>query len=204
MTRYKLSLAFAKLPDADVAAFALNVVEKMNDNPGFPTPLVPLSELTNARATFQNGLALAMGGGLLATATKNAARLTLINLLRQQAAYVQSLAGADLPLLLSSGFSAASTNRAQLPLPQAVIKSVKTPQGTVISLAVEPVQSARGYEARYKTESGDYVPANFSTSSRGILLKDLVPGVVYTIQARALGGLNGCGDWSDAVSRMAI
>ncbi len=43
-----------------------------------------------------------------------------------------------------------------------------------------------------------------SNSSRGIILANPIPDVVYTIQARAIGGLNGYGDWSDPGSRMAV
>ena len=83
------------------------------------------------------------------------------------------------------------------------IKGIKSQQSTTLSIAVKPVQTARGYEARYKTENGEYVSAPFATSSRGLLLQNLVPGVIYTIQARAVGGLRGCGEWSDPVARMA-
>ena len=47
------------------------------------------------------------------TVAKNLARRTLLNLLRQEAAYVQSLANENLEMLLSSGFQSVSTNRAQ-------------------------------------------------------------------------------------------
>jgi hypothetical protein len=204
MAQYKISMAFAKLTDGELAPFAGNTIEKMTDNPGYLEPRVPLSEMSEAKNNFFTDYAASKGGGRVATATKNASRRKLINLLRQQAAYVQSIAGGDLALLLSSGFLAASTNRARMVLPQAMIKSVKWLQSTKLSVAVEPVKSARGYEARYKTENGEYIPAPFSTSSRGLLLENLVPGIVYTIQARAVGGLNGYGDWSDPVSRMAV
>jgi hypothetical protein len=204
MAQYKISMAFAKLTDGELAPFAGNTIKKMTDNPGYLEPRVPLSEMWEAKNTFFIDYAASQGGGRLATATKNASRRKLINLLRQQAAYVQSIAGGALALLLSSGFLAASTNRARMVLPRAVIKSVKWLQSTKLIVAVEPVKSARGYEARYKTENGEYIPAPFSTSSRGLLLENLVPGVLYTIQARAVGGLNGYGDWSDPVSRIAV
>ncbi|HEY0548376.1 MAG TPA: fibronectin type III domain-containing protein [Verrucomicrobiae bacterium] len=197
-------MAFAKLPDADLGFFAGSTIAQMTDNPGYLDPRVPLHDMLKAKNTYVADMAAAVGGGRVTTATKNASRAALIMLLRQQAAYVQSIAGADLALLLSSGFLAASTNRARMLLPQAVIKSVKSIQSTMFSLALEPVRTARGYEVRYKTANGEHVSAPVSSSSRGILLKDLVPGFIYTIQARAIGGLTGCGDWSDPISRMAV
>jgi len=203
MAHYKISMKFAKLPDGELGSFAGNTIVEMTDNPGFLDPRVSLDDMLNAKDTFVANMLAAMDGGRLATATKNASRLALIMLLRQQAAYVQSIAGTDLALLLSSGFLAANTNRARMLLPQAMIKSVKSIQSTMFSLALEPVRTARGYEVRYKMPDGEYVFALVSSSSRGILLKNLVPGVVYTIQVRAIGGLTGCGDWSNPVSRMA-
>ena len=35
-------------------------------------------------------------------------------------------------------------------------------------------------------------------------MERVIPGVVYTIQVRAIGGLTGYGDWSDPISRMAV
>jgi hypothetical protein len=204
MAQYKISLTFAKLPDHELGPFAVNNIAQMTDNPGYLDPRVSLADMLEAKNTFISNLAAAQDGGRLATATKNASRRALINLLRQQAAYVQSIAGANLALLLSSGFRAASTNRARLLLPQAVIKNVKSLQSTKLSLAVEPVRTARGYEVRYKTETSEYVMGHLSTSSRGILLEDLVPGVIYTIQVRAIGGLTGYGDWSNPAVRMAV
>lgn len=203
MAHYKLSLAFAKLPDANLGSFAGNTITEMTNNPAYPSPLVPLAEMTEAKDNYFRDFLAAQDGGRLAVATKRASRVKLIQLLRRQAAYVQGIAGTDLAMLLSSGFLAARTNRSPMLLPRAVIKSIKPLQSTLLQVAVEPVQSARGYEARYKTETGDYIYANFSTSSRGLLLKNLIPGVIYTIEARAVGGLTGYGDWSNPISRMA-
>ena len=203
MTHYKISFAFAKLPDMSLTAFVRSVIQEMTDNPNFPTPCVPLPEISSALEKFTNDLVATHDGGRLSTAIKNASRQELIRLLRKQAPYVQSLTGTDLAQMLSSGFSAASTNRARMLLPKAEIRGIKSLQSTMLSIAVKPVQSARGYEARYKTENGEFFTAPFSTSSRSLLLQNLIPGVVYTIQARAVGGLRGCGEWSDPVARMA-
>jgi hypothetical protein len=204
MASYRTSLAFAQLPDADLGSFAQNTVTQMTGNPGFPTPRVALAAVTTATDTFLADLAAALDGGSQATAQKNASRAALVLLLRQQAAYVQSIAGTDLPLLLSSGFLAASTNRTRIVLPQAVVKSLSPLQMGVFKITVVPVATARGYELRYKNGTGDYLSAGVHTTSRGILLENLTPGATYTVQLRAIGGLTGYGDWSDPVSRMAV
>jgi hypothetical protein len=37
-----------------------------------------------------------------------------------------------------------------------------------------------------------------------VVIAGLTPGVVYTLLARAVGGLTGYSDWSDPVSHMAM
>lgn len=204
MAHYKISLAFAKLPDDELCGFAVNVITQMTDNPAFVNPRVPLTELTAAKDTFLADLVASLDGGRVATARKNASRRKLIDLLRTQAIYVQSIAGADLALLLTSGFLAASTNRSPMLLPRAVIKHVTTPLSTKFKVAVKPVRSARGYEARCKAENGEYIYATFSTSSRNLVLENLILGTAYAVEARAVGGLRGYGEWSDPSVRIAV
>jgi hypothetical protein len=200
----RVSLAFNSLPDTAFGNFALNTVYQMTDNPGYVSPRVPLNTMQTAATTFLADAAAAQGGGVAATARKNASRLALSLLLRDQAAYVQSIAGTDLTLLLSSGFQAVSTNRARIVLPQVVIKQVKSIQTGTFKITVEPVRTARSYELRYKNGTGDYLNGGAFTSSREIMLENLTPGSHYTVQVRAIGGITNYSDWSDPVSRMAV
>ena len=203
MAKNRVSLSFGTFTDGDLGPFALSTVAGMTGNAGFPTPRVTMPNMTTAANVFIADLAAAEGGGVLATATKNASRLELEQLLSSQAAYVQSIAATDLPLLLSSGFQAVSNNRTQIMLPQANIRTMTNVQNHKLGLTLDPLPTARGYEVRYKWANGEYVPVGVFTSSRGILLEGLTPGVVYTVQARGIGGLTGYGDWSDPTSRMA-
>jgi hypothetical protein len=45
--------------------------------------------------------------------------------------------------------------------------------------------------------------SGFFQQARRVVVPNLTPGVTYTFKFRALGGLNGSGDWSDPVSHMA-
>ena len=197
-------MGFLTSADAEFGAFSLNTAVKMTGNPGYPQPRVPLVSITIAANTFLADAAAAQGGGVLATARRDASRFALELLMREQAAHVQSVAGTDLALLLSSGFFVASTNRTRIVLPQTVIRNVMTVQSGLFKIIVNPVPTARGYELRYKNGTSDYINGGIFTSSRGIMLQNLTPGATYTVQVRAIGGLTGYGDWSDPVSRMAI
>ena len=64
-------------------------------------------------------------------------------MLRQLAAYVQGASGHDLAILLSSGFSAMSTNRSQSPLAQPAILGVTNGASTTLTLNVKAVTNAK-------------------------------------------------------------
>ena len=82
MPTYRVSLGFAQLPDAELNDFGITVAMKMANNPSYPTPAVPLPDLVVANDAFAAALAAAAQGGTQLTAAKNAARATLVELLR--------------------------------------------------------------------------------------------------------------------------
>ena len=203
MTPLKVALGFARLPDSELSAFSETVVTKMTNNPGYVTPLVPLPDLTAGKNTFDAAIVAAAQGGTQLTAAKNAARAALIELLRAQAAYVQSLAQYDQTLLLSSGFWNTSTERTRKPLPKPAITNIDNFASTQLLLKVSPLDNARAYEARVRVGTQPWQNVGVFTKARGMLLPDLIPGTMYDIQVRGVGGSLGYSDWSDPVSRMA-
>ena len=111
MANYKVSLSFASLPDPGLDEFASNIVVSLTGNAAYPTPLVPLATLDAAQTAFHDAVLAAAMGGLQLTAIKKEKRAGLLDLLRQEASYVQALASQNLSMLLSSGFEANSTRR---------------------------------------------------------------------------------------------
>ncbi|MEP6663429.1 MAG: fibronectin type III domain-containing protein [Verrucomicrobiota bacterium] len=203
MSTYRTSLAFARLPDAPLNTFGENVITRLTGNPGFTTPLVSMAVLTGAQTAFASAIVAAQQGGKQATATKNAAREALIALLQQEAAYVQSIAGEELPLLLSSGFENTNTNRTQVPLSKPLVDQVDNPMSGQLGLRLKPVYTARAYEVRMSYGTTGWQAVGVFTQSR-VVIPDLTPGTTYTLQARAIGGSTGYSDWSDPVSHMAM
>lgn len=189
--------------DAELNTFWENITSKMGGNPGYADPAVPIPDLTAAGNTFSARLAASHLGGIEATAQKNAARVSLENLLRIQASYVQSVAGSNLPLLLSSGFESTSQNRAQVQLIKPEILRIINSQSTFMRLKVSQVPTAMSWEVRISLNNLPPQTVGIFTSARRILIPNLTPGVVYTVQVRAIGGSTGYSDWSDPVSHMA-
>jgi hypothetical protein len=204
MPLYRVSMAFTRMPEGPLPAFGLNIETKMTGNTAFPTPRVPVLTLKTKREAYEAAIAAAIPGGIERTALKNVLHDEYVNLLRQQGLYVQSIANEDLPMLLSSGFEAVSTNRARTQLPKPAIERLVSPMSEVMVAYVQSLVNARAYELRVKNGGAEYVSLGTFTYSRPIFVYNRVPGQTYTFQARAIGGSTGYSDWSDPISAMAM
>jgi hypothetical protein len=200
-----VSLAFANDKDAELAEFAAGVYNGLNAHAAkFPTPPVGVPALQPLVAAFQNALATAAGGGVAATAAKNAAREQLVAALRQEAAYVQSVAGGDVPTILLSGFQAATSGHApQQPLSKPSITQILNEASGQLALRVTSIVNAHAYEVQSSANGTTWQAGGTSTQARKIVVTGLTPGTNYTFKVRAIGGSTGYSDWSDPVSHMA-
>jgi hypothetical protein len=203
MSTPKVSLSFAVFSDAAMDAFTDNIIKCMTGNAHYATPVPPLLVLSGGLAAFRSALAAAADGGKSLTAAKNEQRENLLLILRLLAAYVQGACANDLTILLSSGFSATSTNRTRSPLAQPAILRVRNGTSTLLTLNVAPVTNAKAYQVRHSTTAGTWLDAGTYTQARRITVVGLTPGSVYTFQVRGVGGATGFSDWSDPVSHMA-
>jgi hypothetical protein len=203
MPTYHVSIAFAQLRDTDLLDFAGAVLAGLTDNPIFPTPPVSLADLAETKTDFARALTAAATGGPQTTAAKNIVRATLGNMLRKEAYYVQSMMNNDLSVLLATGFQATSTNRARSPLPTPSVVRIDNEQSTQLVMALTPIMNARAYEVQKMNGTGGWTMAGVFTKARRIVIKNLVPGSTYSVQARAVGGSTGYSGWSNPVSHMA-
>ncbi len=200
----RVSLSFARIPDTELDNFAQSIIDAMTGNTAYPAPPVTLANLQAAKDDFTAKIATAQSGGPPDTAAKNNSRQTLLGLLRQEASYVQINCNNDMAVLLSSGFQAMSTNRAQTPLDQPQSLVIKNGASGQLVASVDPVKNTSMYEGRIKGTTGDWLPSIFTGDSQHITFEGLTPGTTYTIQVRALGGSTGQSDWSDPSSHMAM
>jgi hypothetical protein len=202
-TNYRVALKFIELSDSALDEFAANCVASQTGNANFPDWPVTPANLGTLRVTFHNAVLAASDGGTQLTAVKNEARVALEKALRQNAAYVQSIAGQNLAVLLTSGYKAASTNRTSEPLPAPVITNVDNQSTTKLFIDLDRLANAAAYQVKLKTQQGVELPTIESTRSRKIAAPGLTPGTTYTVQARAIGGSTGYSDWSLPTSIMA-
>lgn len=201
--KLKVTLTYNSYPDAVVDELTTAIITAMTGNPTFPTPTIPLPTVTTKQTTFRNAMAAAANGGTPLTAAKNKARQALLDALDANAMYVQSLARYDMAMLLSSGYQAASTNRAQTQLPAPTIQSLDNEMSTQLVLRLSPVANSYCYEVQTSVGTGAWQTIGSFTAARRIIIPNLTPGTVYNVRARAIGGLTGYSDWSDPSSHIS-
>ena len=92
----RVSLSFAGKINTDLIAFVRNVIALTTGNPKYPTPSPSLATITTSVDAFEVAVQDAFDGGRIAMATRKAARVELLSLMRQLAAYVQGNCEGDL------------------------------------------------------------------------------------------------------------
>ncbi|MBL9113530.1 MAG: fibronectin type III domain-containing protein [Verrucomicrobiaceae bacterium] len=212
MSQLRVLLDFTQSTDHAVEERATNVHTKLYAPPAstsFPNPPVLAAALMTAITNFSAAMAATEQGGTQATANKNSMKEALIAILRKLANYVQENHGNDLAVLLSSGFDAASTNSASVPLVTPTIADIVPAQSGQLKLRVPAVKNARNYDVRYALldangAPGPWVEVNNSLSTRDLVISGLTPGAMYAFQVRAIGGSTRESDWSNTVSARAM
>ena len=153
----RVLLTFTRQSDHQIVEIAGAVITGMTGNKNYPNPPVDLADVQAALTAFTAALAAQPSGGVHATANKNKKRHALVGLLRKLASYVQGNCNDDLATLLSSGFQAVSTARAQSPLPKPVIPVVDNGHSGQLRVDVKKVVNARTYDLEKATIGPDGV-----------------------------------------------
>ena len=205
--RARVSLAFLQEKDTDVHVGGKRVVAGMTGNPEFTNPPVKLAELDALLDSYNDAITACLDGGRLATATRNSLREAVTKALRRLAAYVESVANGDETIIRSSGFDSWTYQRSQ-PQPLETPAPAKLQQGSSgeFYVAVTRLEDAKNYELRYGvagTDPGTWSSQDVTRVRPATLISGLTPGVIYTVQVRALGHM-GWTDWSDPISKMVI
>ena len=203
----RVSLAYKNTPAAMVVAFIGWIITCMVNNLSFPKPPIPLVpavppdpnaplDMTTRMNNLQAAISDSRGGGAIQTAAKQAALEVAFEGLDANAFYVQTIARTNLPMLLTSGYQATSTNHGQSPLNPPSIASITNDTSTQLDVHVSPVANAVGYEVQTCIAGGAWATVKFSTQARNIPLVGLTTGTVVQVRVRALGGSTGQSDWS--------
>jgi hypothetical protein len=205
--RMRITEKFTKQSAEQLAAMAGAVIAGLTNNPALPAPTVDLNTVQTAADELAAAMTAQAHGGRAATAEKNNKKEALIAMLRTLKHYVEDHCGNDSAVLLSSGFQAASSLRNSSPLANPIILTIDFGTSRELTLKITSIARAKCYEVRFakvdtNNNIGSWQPAGLFTSTKSIVIKDLIPGTTYVSQVRAVGGSTGYSDWSNPVSRM--
>ncbi len=200
----RVALRFARKNDTAVIAFTRNVIAMMTNNAAYPSPLPSLADVTTSVNDFESDVHDALSGDRVAIATRNAARVSLLALLRQLATYVQLHCNSDLTTLLSSGFEPvrAPSPAGTLPAPLNPRLELTDKSGELL-FKFERVKNANNYSIQTApAAAGPWEDEDLSTTSR-VIIGGLTPGEVIWARACANGSA-GASEWTSPTSAMAI
>lgn len=202
-TNLRVSHRYTRLSNTSFNIFAASVVIGMTNNPAYLNPLVPLDQLSLLQLDFEQKMLASVMGGPVSKAARNESRSALTDGLRRQGIYVQSVAN-GLSMLLSSGYSAASQNRAQTQLLKPWIRKILNEGTGKLLLRVSPIANARNYQVQVQVGGGEWQEAGIFPQARRMVVASLTPGTIYNLRVRALGGSTGYSEWSPVTSRMSL
>ena len=198
----RISMAFRRLPDNSLVAFALKVHTDLYSQSVYANAPVTAADLQAGITAFSTAKTAQANGGKLATVEKNQRREELLEMLNKLADFAQLACDGDLAVLLESGFEA--TRRAHVPtsLPKATVERIVNGHSGEALVTVKRERGARIFEvqAAETDESGvpgPYGPAVAVTFSRKIPVAGLTPGKMCVFRARCIGGKGDTSDWSD-------
>ena len=200
-----VSTAFARLKNAPLEDFASNVSTRMLANATiFTNAPAALAALSPAVAVYHTAVIAADDGGHQLTTDKLAKGQIVIGLLRTLAAYVQAIPNITLANAQLSGFVVtASGKHAPVTLTVPAILAITNVNSGQLGFKIKGSRGAKGFEFCYTVGTGKPVKCGTFTSTRNIVVIDLVPGTVYSFQVRAFAGNNQFSAWSEAVTHMA-
>jgi hypothetical protein len=185
---------------ADLILYATNIVQKLTNNPSFPTPTPTVAVLAAAVNDLHNAETTALSRAKGSATVRNDKRTALVALLQQLDGYVQSVADATpetgAAIIESAGLTVRkNTPRGKRPFaakPGAL-------SGTVVVTAVAAGQRS-SYEWQYSTDGGKtwvFAPA---TTQGETSIAGLPAGTTVQFRYLAVTPKGGQGDWSAAVS----
>jgi hypothetical protein len=198
----QVSLKFARLKKDETNSFAILVIVCLGKNaalfPNLPVTLIALSAL---QAAYQEAMNASAVGGPKDTEAMRDAYNDLIVALRLIAAYIQSLNLTAAQVMLS-GYDVVTYSRSKITLVAPLITGLDNSVTTQLEVYLQAVAGAKAYHVQYCTGTGAWVDAGVWPNTKGIVITGLVPGTVYSVRVRGIGGSYQYGPWSAAVSLM--
>jgi hypothetical protein len=194
----RVALYFAAYSDNNLNSFAALSVSCLTGNPLTPDLPVKVIDLTALQVGFANSITDAQQGGRVETGKKNTARAALLAALRQNAAYVQSLALTTVQDIFSTGYDVTSSNKSQSPLTTPVFALDNSFPGQ-ITVDLTAVVNAKSYQVQYSIGTGAWQELGIFPNTRGIVIPGLTQATICNVRVRAIGGSTQYSQWGATV-----
>ncbi len=205
----RVYLSYYKWSDNALATLGGRTAAFLTGNADFPNPPIDEADYTAVAEDFRQKLQTAIeNGGRIAITAKNNARRALLDAMRQQAFYVNTVSAGDAHKLASSGFvQVLPAKSLKRPLPPLLVRLVDGEQEGELQLLYETIPNAWEYEYQLSgARDADGQPVwdemRSTTNTRETLFAGLTEGVRYFARIRSRNG-KGVSDWSHTVSRIA-
>ncbi len=194
---------FYKYPGHQLGVFGSNVGVSLDVTLFLNLPFDPkaVSALAADLIVKQGAL---LTGGTVAKAARDKAFDALTDALNADANIVENVVGANMQMLLATGYLPVNTNHASSPLDDTDIVSFLNNGTTQALLQLLPVRNAKSYQLQLSTDGGKtWAEAGISTRATRIVFPNLTPGATYFVRARAIGGSTGASAWTAPRSIMS-
>ncbi|MBI5217346.1 MAG: hypothetical protein HY958_00250 [Bacteroidia bacterium] len=212
MKKINVVLDFIKYPISEKVDFSKNTVTKMTGNSNFPTPDVPLAQITTAANNLETAYNAAQGGGTQLTAAMHAAEKVLDDLLRKQVLYVERIAFGNGNIILGSGFhiskQPASAHRPEFTVEtgkKALDAFIDSTHESSMVLKRKAVKDAKAWVWQLCTDpmaEDKWTYAGFSTQIN-YTVNGLTPGIKYWFRSASISK-EGLSQWSDPIAKIAV
>lgn len=208
MSRFKIKLDFAKLGDADLIAFCLQVIAGLTGSIYFPTPTPTVAAITALKDEFVIAVTNAVFGGTPLKLIRDQKKAALIDALRLLASNIEDTGGNDAAKLADTGFYIYGGPKSLWPIP-GNIENLRLSYGKISGTVVVRVNKANFtlmYECRYTegefSENADWIYLPESTKTK-MIISGLTLGRSIWVQVRCING-KGKGNWSDPAQLIFI
>jgi len=183
-----ISKKYKRKRDDDLSTTIKRIVEKLENNPGFPNPPEALAKLKKLVPEYDASLVNARGRDKEMVAIKKAKKKEAVALLIELDTYVTGVCNGNEAMLLSSGFDIAGQAEEQ---PMAAIEKLIVelgPSGQV-TLRIKRVRAARAYLHQYTTEppNSETVWISEGSTNPQFTFRGLKSAVKYWFRIIALG-----------------
>lgn len=187
---------YKKKSKGDLGEFAQSVHDAVLAAGVWPAISVSDSALQSQITDYITAAGKSVGGSTGDTAVYQAARTQLLGSLDVVADWVDAQASGDPAFILNLGFEPSAGTHSKAVLTAPVIKSVINLASTKLKLLVTAVPGAKTYEPQIQIGAGAWVDKPGWSSTRSMVLGDLVTGTTYQIRLRVLAGAGNYSEWS--------